>query len=154
MFADCTNLALALVLSINMQCSSFMKTVLQQCHFLCVVRLAFLVHHLHDGYYCGHIVIVRRFRAYKQDDAKTGFSVSFLQLKHIYRQRCNFVISTIVAHDVDVSLCVPVFSSYHFYCHHFCCKLCVALRHPGIHCDVFVPIDMILRHVQLFSYMQ
>ena len=38
-----------------------------------------------------------------------------------HRQCCNFVISTIVAHDADVSLCVPVFSSYHFYCHHFYC---------------------------------
>ena len=64
------------------------------------------------------------------------------------------MISTIVAHDADVSLCVPVFSSYHFYCHHFCCKLCFALRHPGIDCDVFVPIDVILCHVQLFTYEQ
>ena len=63
------------------------------------------------------------------------------------------MISTIVAHDADVSLCVPVFSSYHFYCHHFCCKLCFALRHPGIDCDVFVPIDMILCHVHTFIHL-
>ena len=70
-----------------------------------------------------------------------------------HRQCCNFVISTIVAHDADVSLCVPVFSSYHFYCHHFYCKLCFALRHPGIDCDVFVPIDMILCHVHTFIHL-
>ena len=34
-----------------------------------------------------------------------------------HRQCCNFVISIIVAHDADVSLCVHVFLSYQFYCH-------------------------------------
>ena len=32
-------------------------------------------------------------------------------------------------------------------------KLCFALRHPGIDCDVFVPIDMILCHVHTFIHL-
>ena len=56
--------------------------------------------------------MVRHFRAYKEDDGKRGFSVSFLQL-----QCCTFVISIILAHNADVSLRVHVFLSYRFWRH-------------------------------------
>ena len=36
----------------------------------------------HPGHSCGHMVMVRRFRAYKYDDGKRGLSVSVLQLYH------------------------------------------------------------------------
>ena len=63
------------------------------------------------------MVMVRHFRAYKEDDGKRGFSVSFLQLYITRRQCCTFLISIILAHNADVSLRVHVFVNYHFWRH-------------------------------------
>ena len=72
--------------------------------------------HLHDGYSCGHMVMVRHFRAYKEDDGKKGILGKF-PATVTRRQCCTFVISIILAHNADVSLRVHVFVNYHFWRH-------------------------------------